>query len=1856
MTERAAMRSLGVAFRLIAVHLQSAASRLRDRAFDTPATNRGRADLRVRSAPLHLWRGVLACAFVLAGSVQVASAQSQPATPPGTAIRNTGQASYTTSGGAARTLTSNEVVTIVAPPASRAAIELLRSSSTAVVTEPAGPTQCLAGTTFQALPNPVLIGGQTIDPTQPIALAGTASYHGGEPLFVRLVDSDQNRDATVRDSVVVQVVAQQTGDRETLRFTETTPTSGIFVGYVQTSAGAATPGDCTLQVARDAALSTSYVDPRDSTDSVAASAVIDPTGLIFDSHTGQPVDGVRVRLVDAITGAPAAVRGDDGVSTFPSEIVSGSTVVDSGGTSYTFAAGTFRFPVVNAPANYRFELTPPPSYRFPSTADPATLQTLPSAPFTLNAGSFGGAYTVAEPSAANLDVPLDPTGTRLFLQKSTLTTLASPGDFVQYTLMLENPGTAGTITATHITDILPLGLRYQAGSTRIVRNQLDAVHGADPQIAADGRTLTFDSGDLGAGDKVTIRYVAAITLSVKSEVLTNRASAIGADNMVSNPASSMIRVQQALNNDRAFIMGRIVDGGCGVDTLQAPGVEGVRVYLEDGRYSVTDSEGKYHFEDVMPGTHVVQLDTDSISDTLEPVSCGASSRHADRAYSQFVDVRGGSLWRADFNLTTRRPPQGNVSLTLDRDVSAAADGTRLSIDIAVDGVAVGNLKALVMLPEQFAYVPGSATADGKPIDDAELAGSLLTFRVGEATAQWHRHLGLAIRAETAGADPVVRALLLFDSPTRNGQKTDTVSLALAGAEGVTATTTRAQTQGVLALLKSPKSAAAAADIKPHVDVDAEGGEVANIESLTPGVGWELPRADFYPVITSIKAAVRHLPDQTVELRLDGAPVSPLNFYGTSEHRARTIAVDLWRGVDIPEGPSQLVAIVRNADGMEVERLTRDIHFGGGPARAQYDAASSVLVADGRTHPVLRIKVADAYGKPARRGTLGTFRVDPPRRSWFEVQSLTENQLLVTGHREPTYAVEDGGVASIELEPTTQSGEVVVHLKFNNEREQEIRAWLTPAARDWVLVGIAEGTAAYRTISQNSEAAHEAGVEDGMDESGRVALFAKGRIRGDFLLTMAYDSARDRREAEARLQGVIEPNRYYTLYGDATEQRDEAASQHKLYLKLERRQFYALFGDFDTGLTVTELSRYSRSLSGLHTEYAGKSWSANAFAADSAQGFVKDEIRGDGTSGLYHLSHAPLVVGSDKLRVEVRDRFHTERVVDSRTLTRFLDYSLDYERGELFFKEPIPDRDTNFNPVFIIIEYETAGAQSEELTAGGRAAVKLGGDKVELGATFVHEGAQAGNSQLAGADLQWKIGAATELKAEVAQSSQTAVAGSDAHAYLAELSHQSGRMDGHVYLREQEQGFGLGQQLSTESGTRKYGADGRVNLSDRIAVQAEAYQQEYIDSGNTRDAGSAEVHYQDEVRSGGLGVRHVSDQIEGEAQVSDQAYVNGSMDMFDKRVRLRGSAESALGGQDASPDFPARAIVGADWRATQDMTLFSEYEHAEGENIASNMTRVGVRAAPWERAEIVSSVNAEDSEFGPRTFANLGLTQAVQLGSRWAMDFGVDQSRTISQPGLRPISPQVPLASGNLVGDFFATYAGALYRGEFWKMTSRLEYRNADLENRISLTSGLYREPVGGHAFSLSPFALSSQLAAGDHATRVDLSFGWASRPTESRWILLNRLDLLTEDNRGALQDLQSWRAVDAFNANWKLDEQTQLGLQFGTRYTRSTIEGDIYSGYSDLQGIDLRRDLGRRFDVGVQMAALNSWSAGVHEYSLGADLGINIARNVWIAVGYNFAGFHDQDFSRNRYTDQGPFIKLRIKADQDTFKELSARF
>ena len=58
--------------------------------------------------------------------------------------------------------------------------------------------------------------------------------------------------------------------------------------------------------------------------------------------------------------------------------------------------------------------------------------------------------------------------------------------------------------------------------------------------------------------------------------------------------------------------------------------------------------------------------------------------------------------------------------------------------------------------------------------------------------------------------------------------------------------------------------------------------------------------------------VQHLPTQSIELQINGAVVSPLNFDGVESNEADTVSVSRWRGVDLRDGKNELVAIVRDA--------------------------------------------------------------------------------------------------------------------------------------------------------------------------------------------------------------------------------------------------------------------------------------------------------------------------------------------------------------------------------------------------------------------------------------------------------------------------------------------------------------------------------------------------------------------------------------------------------------------------------------------------------------------------------------------------------------------------------------------------------------------------------------------------------------------------------------------------------------------------------------------------------------------------------------------------------------------------------
>ena len=114
---------------------------------------------------------------------------------------------------------------------------------------------------------------------------------------------------------------------------------------------------------------------------------------------------------------------------------------------------------------------------------------------------------------------------------------------------------------------------------------------------------------------------------------------------------------------------------------------------------------------------------------------------------------------------------------------------------------------------------------------------------------------------------------------------------------------------------------------------------------------------------------------------------------------------------------------------------------------------------------------------------------------------------------------------------------------------------------------------------------------------------------------------------------------------------------------------------------------------------------------------------------------------------------SESFLSNQPLTRHVDYDIDYNSGTVFFREPIANRDFNFDPVYIVADYETRDGSDSNLLVGGRAAVQFGSDATELGFSVVHEGmSKVRRCKPAWCRLQTSIRPiATELRAEIAES-------------------------------------------------------------------------------------------------------------------------------------------------------------------------------------------------------------------------------------------------------------------------------------------------------------------------------------------------------------------------------------------------------------------------------------------------------------------------------------------------------------------------
>ena len=329
--------------------------------------------------------------------------------------------------------------------------------------------------------------------------------------------------------------------------------------------------------------------------------------------------------------------------------------------------------------------------------------------------------------------------------------------------------------------------------------------------------------------------------------------------------------------------------------------------------------------------------------------------------------------------------------------------------------------------------------------------------------------------------------------------------------------------------------------------------------------------------------------------------------------------------------------------------------------------------------------------------------------------------------------------------------------------------------DWFYVGIADLTVGKRFGDGKLLSAD--GDFNDVYKKGRLAFYLKGKIKGKYLLTAAADTTEDELENlfsnlnsknPRQLLRRVDPDKYYPVYGDDSTSVEDAPTQGKFYVRLERGDSYVMWGNYETKITGSRFIRTERGLYGAHlvyksanvTAHGDRKVEAEAYASQPGTLPQRDIMRGTGGSA-YFLKRQDITNGSERVSVETRDEL-TGRVTGRRYLQYAKDYTIDYVQGVIILKQPLASttsggdlvRDSSLgdSSVNLVVQYEFTPALEdvEQYSYGGRAQAWIW-DSLRIGLSGLKEETGHISTKIIGADAHIRLGDNSFVKGEIAQS-------------------------------------------------------------------------------------------------------------------------------------------------------------------------------------------------------------------------------------------------------------------------------------------------------------------------------------------------------------------------------------------------------------------------------------------------------------------------------------------------------------------------
>jgi uncharacterized repeat protein (TIGR01451 family) len=1635
-----------------------------------------------------------------------------------------------------------------------------------------------------------------------------------KPLHLSADTTLCNASRTVSDKVQIRVQSTKTGDVVVVVGVETGPNSGVFRYDLPTEENTvANPNDQILQtVARDTVLVSlvSCLDeagqPTTAIKGVETTIYIDPYGIVFDAKTGLPVAGATVILLDA-SGNPIG----DNVAFNIDPVTSALQSIPA--KQITDAKGQFVYPDVIA-GTYSISVDTSTivgqKYTYVSDQKVYPISGFSSDKIINPLWSYGGQFTLHQGDVAlNVDIPIDPTEvaqtSTLFVQKTVTNPTAELGDFEDYTVTVANRGHA-TASDVSIKDTLPRGFTYVLGTTRV-----NGIKVNDP-LGGKGPYLKLGIGSLDVDKVTTIKYRVQIGPNALNGDGINRVRAKDISGIESNEASALVKVTPGALIQDAFVVGKVYMD-CNRNGMQddgEQGVPGVRLYLEDGSFVVTDREGKYDFYGVSAKTHVLKLDQTTIPINAELIL--QSNRMAGDPSSRFVDLKHGELHRADFAIAdgSGQCTQPLIDQVVKRKKRIAEDNLDLEravhTDLSIEPLAsaIGNTRGQ---PASGCIGAQSLTANCNIEFSADQLKSLKVIQVEPIKPPTTIDLERAL--EQAESNKLT-ILNLKDGQVMPFAQTNIQ------VRGVAGTVIQVLVNGQIVPEERIGKKAVLTDFQ------IEGFDYIGVALKTGRNEIEVRQIDTLGNLRDQQKVTVIAPDQMSKITLNA--------------------------------PSQVV----QANGVDVYQVVLKVVDQNG-----------VMVAS-RTPVTLKTTI----------GKIDLIDLDPK-------QSGT--QIFI-----------EGGTVVVPIIAPSEAGQGTLLVSsgvFN--ATQPLR--FLPNLRPMIAVGIIEGSLSLKNFDpkQLGQTTSNDGFENELKEisssnkgqtttNGRAALFLKGKVRGDYLLTMSYDSDKN---GTQRLFRDIQPDEYYPVYGDAAAKGFDAQSTSKLYVRVDKGRSYAMYGDYVTRTENDEglsLGQYSRSLTGLRAAYENDHAKATGFVARTNATQIVSEQRGLGITGPYSMGQVSVddvLTNSEKVEVIVRDRNNPGLIVSQTTLDRFTDYEVDTTGNSIYLKSPISSVDSNLNPVYLRITLEADQGGSEYIVGGVSGSVKVL-DQVRVGGSLIKSDDPITHDELSSVNTVIHITPKAKLIAEYARSSNTIDPNNSLtpiNAGAAATGEQSGNaarvefetaiknIDLRAYYNHADLGF-YNTASPITAGRTESGVKAQSRVQGLGLIHLEAIRTEDLTTNGLTEGVSASLERSlNRILKLELGLRYYNQQvptIQGISSIPTTPLAPTPLQLtpYDGiTVRAKLTAILPWEGSNVYSEFEQDVMnsdrhvlsVGGNYQINSTARVYARQEvissigglYDLNDTQRRNTTVFGVENKYSQNGSVFSEYRVADDGLSARE-----AEAAMGLRNRWKIKDGVFINTSFEK--VTSINGTSNLQTPNAT----AASLGIEYLADpKWKAVARVEKRWSDQSDTLLSTLGwAYKLTDDVTVLTKNIYSQTdNKSATAGEKVMNRFQLGAAYRDfAHNRFDALSKIEYRYQNDQTDLTSPNEKRVyIFSNDVNYHPIRRLTFSGQYAAKYVTAGFDNITSRGVTQMLAGRAMYDINERWDAGVNTGVLWNNATNGKLWLVGGEVGYLLAVNLWGSAGYNFSGYRDTDLVGSNTTTQGPYVRLRFKFDETLFKSHDTR-